>query len=161
MSFDVGHLVAGRGRDRLQRANLIGNEVLDLRRFKAGDRTATKTVQIAIAWMRADTDPARFRKLHRLAHDVGITGVEAAGDVHGGGKLDHGGVVAHFPSAKSFTEIAIEIDGRHVVSPCTRGSFVGPAPGRQLAIGICHVVASMALTAAPATLASLSASMLR
>ena len=78
-----------------------------------GNRPPAEAVQVAIAGMRADADAARFRKLHRLAHDVGIAGMEAAGDVDRGRELDHGGVIAHFPCAKSFAEIAIEIDGCH------------------------------------------------
>jgi len=72
--------------------------------------------------MCADADAACLCKLYGLAHDVGIAGVKAAGDVDRGGKLDHGGVIAHFPRAKSFAEIAIEIDGRHVCVPLSNSS---------------------------------------
>ena len=34
--------------------------------------------------LRADADAARLRELDRLAHDVGIAGMEAAGDVDRG-----------------------------------------------------------------------------
>src|ERR1700688_4769419 len=71
-------------------------------------------VQIAVAGVGADRDAARLRKLHGLAHDVGIAGMIAASDVDGGGEFDHGGVIAHFPWPKTFAEIAIEIDGGHV-----------------------------------------------
>src|ERR1700682_3972626 len=114
MRLDMGYLVTGRGRDRLQRADLVGDEVFDLRGFHAGKGPAAEAVQIAVARMRADADAAGFCKLHGLAHDVGIAGVEAAGYVDRGGKLDHGGVIAHLPCAKSFAEIAIEIDSCHV-----------------------------------------------
>src|SRR2546423_2347957 len=123
MSFDVSHFVTGRGRDRLQRPDLVSDQVLDLRCFQARHWTAAKPMQVAVAWMSADAHPTGLRKLNGLAHDVRVAGVKAAGDIHGCGKLDHGGVVAHLPSAKSFTEIAIEIDGGHVVSPCASGSF--------------------------------------
>ena len=79
--------------------------------------------------------------------------MEAARDVHVGGKLDHGRVVTHLPGTESLAEIAIKIDRSHVVSPCRAGAS---ADGE-----LCHVAASTALTAAPATLASPSASMLR
>src|SRR5215212_7198369 len=125
MRFDVSHLVTGRGRDRLQRPDLVGDQVLDLRCLEAGNWTAAKPMQVAVARMSADADPAGLRKLDGPAHDVRVAGVKAAGDIHGCGKLDHCGVVAHLPSAKSFTEIAIEIDGAHVVSPCASGSLVG------------------------------------
>ena len=48
--------------------------------------------------------------------------MKAAGDIDRGGKLDHGGVIAHFPWPKTLAEIAIQIDGLHVLSPCTSGS---------------------------------------
>src|SRR3979490_2907015 len=118
MRLDVGYLVAGRGRDRLQRADLVGDEVFDLRGFHAGKGPASKAVQIAVTRMSTDTDAARFRKLHGLAHDVGIAGMEAAGDVDRGSEVDHGGVIAHFPCAKSLTEIAIQIDCHDVMSAC-------------------------------------------
>jgi hypothetical protein len=43
--------------------------------------------------------------------------MKSAGDVDGGGEFDHGGVIAHFPRAMSFAEIAIEIDDLHVLVP--------------------------------------------
>jgi hypothetical protein len=46
-----------------------------------------------------------------VAHDVGVAGMEAAGDIDGSCELDHGGVIAHFPRAKAFAEVAIEVDG--------------------------------------------------
>ena len=36
MRLDVGDLVTGRGRDRLQRADLVGDQVFDLRDFRPG-----------------------------------------------------------------------------------------------------------------------------
>ena len=74
-------------------------------------------MQIAVSGMRPDADTPSLRKLDGFAHDVGITGMEAAGDIDRRRKLDHGGVVAHLPSAESFTQIAIEIDGCHVGLP--------------------------------------------
>src|SRR6202051_2992210 len=71
-------------------------------------------MQIAVAGVGADRDAARLRKLHGLAHDVGIAGMIAASDVDGGGEFDHGGVIAHFPWPETFAEVAIEIDGGHV-----------------------------------------------
>src|SRR5207247_9152390 len=100
MRLDVSYLVTGRGRDRLQGADLVGDQVFDLGGLHARKRPAAKAVQVAVTGMRADADATRFRKLNGPAHDVGIAGVEAAGDVDGGGKLDHGGVVTHLPCAK-------------------------------------------------------------
>src|ERR1700704_6767997 len=116
--------MARRGRDRLQRADLGGDEVLDLGRLQAGHRSAAESVQIAIAWMSPNADATRLRKLNRPPHEIGVASVKTAGDVDGGGKLDHGGVVAHLPGPKSFAKVAVEIDGRHVVSPCVTGSLV-------------------------------------
>src|SRR3981189_376643 len=125
MGLDVGYLVADRGRDRLQRADLVGDQVFDLRGFYAGKGPASKAVQISVTRMSADADAARFRKLYGLAHDVGIAGMEAAGDVDRGSEVDHGGVIAHFPCAKPFAEIAIEVDCRHVCPLWWRGSWLG------------------------------------
>ena len=134
MRLDVRDLVTGGGRDRLQRADLVGDEVFDLRRLHPGKRPPAKTVQVAVSRMRADADAARFRQIHRLAHDVGIAGMKTAGDVDRGGELDHGGVIAHFPGAKSFAEIAIEIDGHVDVSACVSGSWLVRAVVRCLSI---------------------------
>src|SRR4029077_12096500 len=110
MRLDVGDLVAGRGRDRLQGTDLVGNQVLYLRRLQAGHRPPAEPVQVAIAGVSADADAARLRQLHRVTHDIGVAGMEAAGDVDGGRKLDHGGVVAHFPRAEAFAEVAVQVD---------------------------------------------------
>src|SRR5260370_783718 len=120
---------------RTTRADLIGGQVFDFGRLHPRKRPAPKAMEIAVAGMGADADAARFRKLAGLAHDVGIAGMKAAGDVDGGGKLDHGGVVAHFPCAKSFAEIAIEIDGLHVWCPfLASGSLVNPRPALRQSI---------------------------
>src|SRR5215475_11744470 len=98
--------------------------------------------------MRADADAARFCQLHRAAHDIGVAGMKAAGDIDRGRKLDHRSVIAHLPGAEAFAEIAVEID-------CLHGAC-------SLSVGVkgCQVPASTALTAWPATLASARASML-
>jgi len=62
--------------------------------------------------------PRAFASSTVLRHGVGIPGMEAAGDVDRGGEIDHGSVIAHFPCAKSFAEIAVEIDCHDVVSAC-------------------------------------------
>src|SRR3954468_16347138 len=96
------------GRDRLQCADLVSDQVLDLGCLHARKRPAAETVQIAVAGMSADADAARLRKLNGATHDVGVAGMKAAGDVDGRGKLDHGGVVAHLPGAKPFAKVAVE-----------------------------------------------------
>src|SRR4051812_45814365 len=103
--------------------------------------------------MRADAHPARLCELDRLPHDVGIAGMKAAGDVDRGGKLDHGGVIAHLPGAETFAEIAVEIDAHEGVSGCVKESWSSADSW------ICQVRTSKALTAWPATLALCSASM--
>src|ERR1700761_4097535 len=91
-----------------------------------------KTVQVAIAGMRADRNAARFRQLDRPPHDVGVAGMEAAGHVDRARELDHGGVVAHLPRAKTFAEVAIEIDRLHGCSPPLVLSFTArPSPARS------------------------------
>ncbi len=108
------------GRDRLQGADLVGDQVLDLRRVQARHRPPAKAVQVAVAGVRADADAARFRQFDGVAHDIGIAGMKAAGDVDRGRELDHRGIVAHFPRAKAFAEIAVEIDWL----PCRCSVFV-------------------------------------
>src|SRR6185437_6888027 len=164
MRLDMGYLVARRGRDRLQRADLIGDEILDLGGLQAENRPPAEAVQIAVAGMGADADAACFRQIHGMTHDIGIAGMEAAGDIDRRGKIDHGGVIAHFPRTKSFAKIAVEIDcGHDVHPPSVSGSSSRhqSGPKASAADGTCHVAASTALTAAPATLASCSASMFR
>src|SRR6266446_10143266 len=117
MRLDVSYLVTGRRCARLLRADLVGDQVFDLGCLHARKWPAAKAVQVAVTGVRADADAARFCKLHRSAHDVGIASMEAAGDVDRGCKLDHGGVIARLPCAKSFAEIAIEIDCGHVHVP--------------------------------------------
>src|SRR5215470_9284927 len=107
MRLDMSNLVTCRGRDRLQRADLVGDQIFDLRGLQAGNRTAAEAMQVAIARMRAHADAVRLSHLYRLAHDVGIPGMEAAGDVDRCGKLDHRGIMAHFPGAKALAEIAV------------------------------------------------------
>ena len=96
-----------------------------------GKRPAAKAVQVAVTRMRADADAARLRQIHGLAHGVGIAGMKAAGDVDRGGELDHGGVIAHFPRAKSFAEIAVEIDCRHVAVRLREWISVSPVSARR------------------------------
>src|SRR5260370_1822702 len=160
MRLDVGDLVACHGRDRLQSADLVGDQIFELRGLHAWKGPAAEPVQVAVTRMRADADAARLRKLHGLAHGVGIPGMEAAGDVDRGGEVDHGGVIAHFPCAKSFAEIAVEIDCHDVVSACREWILGWSCACASAGDGTCHVSASTALTAAPATLASCRASML-
>src|SRR4051812_16041964 len=106
-------------------------------------------MQIAIAGVGADADAARFGQFNRAPHDVGIAGMEAAGDIDGCRKLDHGGVIAHLPGAKTFAEIAVEIDCLH-----------GGCSLSETTDGLCQVKVSTALTALPATLALCRASRL-
>src|SRR5436190_11400208 len=149
MRLDVRDLVAGRGRNRLQCADLVGHQVFNLPRRQSWNRAAAESVQIAITGVSADTDAARLRKLHRAPHDVGVTGMEAAGDIDRCRNLDHGGIISHLPGAKAFAEIAVEIDCLH--GDC---SLLGNTDA------VCQVSASTALTALPATLALCRASRL-
>ena len=97
--------------------DLVGDKILDLRCFQAQHGPAAEPVKIAVAWMGANADPPCLSKFHGPAHDVRVSRVEAASDVDGGGKLDHGCVVAHLPSAKPFAKIAVQVDSLHLVSP--------------------------------------------
>src|SRR4051812_26337754 len=88
-------------------------------------------MQVAITWMSPYADATRLREFNRSPHDIGIASVKTAGDIDGGGKLDHGGVVAHLPNPKSFAKIAVEVDCCHVVSPCVSGFLVSLASTRR------------------------------
>src|SRR6185437_8784419 len=109
--------------------------------------------------MRADDDAARFRQFDGVPHDIGIAGMKTAGDVDRGGKLDHGGVVAHLPRSKALAEIAVEIDCCHDDGPLAGWMDQSGVVTCQALVS--QVWVSMALTAEPATLASCSASRLR
>src|SRR5436190_24263438 len=107
MSFDVSHFVTGRGCDRLQRPNLVGDQVLDLRCLEAGNRTAAKPMQVAVARMSADADPAGLRKLNGAAHHVYCNGLQDACYIHTTGKLEHGDAFVHLSSDTAFVGTAI------------------------------------------------------
>src|SRR5204863_8384312 len=132
----------------LQRADLIGDQVLDFRRCQARHRAASEAMQVAIAGVGTDADAACFCEFNRAAHDVGIAGMKAAGVIDLGRELDHRRVIAHLPGAKTLAEIAVQIDCLHGACSLSAG-----ANG-------CQVPASTALTAWLATLASARASML-
>ena len=70
--------------------------------------------------------------------------MKAAGDVDRGGEVDHGGVIAHFPRAKTFAEIAIEID---VVMMSVRFWCEDLVDQSGPVSSACQVPASIALTA--------------
>ena len=116
MGLHMGDLIAFHRSDALQRADLIGDQVLDFECREADDGTASEAMQVVEARMRAYAAALVLGHLHDAAHGVGIAGVKAAGDIDRGGKLNHGGVIAHFPWTKAFAEIAIEIDGHDGLS---------------------------------------------
>src|SRR5258707_2954808 len=128
MRLDVGYLVTGRGRDRLERADLVGDEVLDLGGLHARKRPAAEAVQVAVTGMRADADAAHFRKLHRPAHDVGIAGMkpqamltEVASSIMAASlPISH----APNPSPRSQLRSIVVMS----MSPCASGSLVNLAP---------------------------------
>ena len=85
--------------------------------FHAGDADIMRmTVELAKARGVSIGAHPGYRDLHGFGRRP-FPGMKAAGDVDGGRKLDHSGVIAHFPCAKTFAEIAIEIDCGHVGVP--------------------------------------------
>ena len=53
------------------------------------------------------------RVLEGLQNAGGISGMKTAGHVGTGHDVQHGGIVAHAPRAKAFTQIAVDV---HLVS---------------------------------------------
>ena len=116
MGLHVGDAMAGQGRHAHGGAQLIGDQTLDLaRRISHG--TAPEPLKVGIAGMGADGDTRLLGRSERLGHDLGIPGMEAAGDIDAGDDAQHGAIVAHAPIAEAFSQIAIQIDRRHWISP--------------------------------------------
>src|SRR5215510_16409191 len=80
MWLDVGDAMARVGGERLRSANLIGNDPFDLAGRKRHP-AAAKPPKVGKTRMSADRNPALLRELECARHDLGIAGMETAGDV--------------------------------------------------------------------------------
>ena len=109
VGLDVRHPHAGIGGERLQRADLVGDRVLQLVRLHV-DAPAPETPEIVEAGMSADADPFLLRPHHYAAHDDGVAGVEAARHARRADDLENGVVVADVVSAEALAHVGVEID---------------------------------------------------
>ena len=123
MRLDVADAQAGIGRHRLQRADLIGDEVLHLGRLQM-HRPAPEALQVGEAGVRPDAHTCRLRGEHETVHHARIPGVEAAGDVGRGDELEELGVVADLVGAEAFGHIAIDVDASRHLLPLARDGLV-------------------------------------
>ncbi|MNP39074.1 hypothetical protein D3C76_1326300 [compost metagenome] len=107
MGFDVGNLRPLGTANAVQGADLVMQQVADFL-GAAGHGAAAEASQVLVGGVGADAHLAGHGQGHGLAHDAGVAGVEAAGDV-GAINIGHDlGVQAHGPAAKTFTHIAIQ-----------------------------------------------------
>ena len=109
--------MAGQRRQGGRRADLVGDEALDLA-GRIGQHAATEAPEVGEAGVGAHRHAARLGEAEGLGHDFGVAGVQAAGDVGRGDHAEQGGVVADAIGAETFAEIGIEIDG---AEKCHRG----------------------------------------
>ena len=104
--------MAGIGRQRLRRTDLVGDDPFDLAR-RIRNAAAAEAGKIRKARMRADSDTILLGDAEDFGHHFGIATVKAAGDIGAGDDAEHGGIIAHFIGAETLAAIAIEIDALH------------------------------------------------
>ena len=109
--LEVRHLQAGVGRHGLQRADLVGDHVLEVLRLHL-DAAAAEAPQIVEARMHADADAQLLGQHAQPVHGVGVAGVEAAGHAGRLDDLHQVGVVADVVGAPALGDIGVEIDRR-------------------------------------------------
>jgi len=80
------------------------------------DEPTPEARQVAVAHVRADRHVGRDSPGADPAHDRGVAGVEAAGDVGTGDQLQQRVVIPHCPPAEALTEVGVEVDGGHAWS---------------------------------------------
>ena len=109
--FDVLELRTRRMDERAEGADLVAVDVLDLlrRHFHPPPAEAHEVGQAGVG---ADGDAVLERQLHRLPHHVGLTPVEAAGDIRGGDVGHDGFVGAERPAAVALAHVAVDVDVR-------------------------------------------------
>ncbi|MNE08325.1 hypothetical protein D3C80_1009720 [compost metagenome] len=112
MRLDVADPGAFGAADAVQRADLVEQHVLDFL-GAAGHRAAAEADQVGVGGVGADAHLVLHRQGHGAAHDRGVGGVEAAGDV-GAVDVRHDlGIEAHGPGAEAFADIAVEEQATH------------------------------------------------
>ena len=136
MRLHMGDSMSAQNRQRLRRAELIGDRALDLP--CAHRQTAPpETCEVRKGDVGADGDSLFLGARKCRRHDVGVAGVEAASDIGARHDLEHGGVVAHAPMAETFPEVGVKIDGARggshekCESPLKRGREIGATALRR------------------------------
>ncbi|MNC32968.1 hypothetical protein D3C75_813490 [compost metagenome] len=107
MGLHISHATTQHFADAVQRTDLVVQQVTDFFRA-AGHGTAAEADQVRVGRVRADGHAVLQRQGHGAAHDAGVPGVVAAGDV---GAIDVGhdfGIQAHAPAAETLAHVAIE-----------------------------------------------------
>ena len=74
------------------------------------DTSASKSLKIVKPRMGTDAHAFFGRKRHCPGHDIGIAGMETAGNIGGGHDVEQGCVFSHRPRTKAFAHIRIQID---------------------------------------------------
>lgn len=107
MGLHISHAATQHFADAVQRTDLVVQQVADFL-GAAGHGAAAEADQVRVGRVRADGYPMLQRQGHGAAHDAGVAGVVATGNV---GAIDVGhylGVQAHAPAAESLAHVAIE-----------------------------------------------------
>ncbi len=123
MRFHVRHPGAGRPREHLQRADLVGHLVRQLARGHVHG-APPEAGQVAVGDLRADPYAPLGGQFADPAHDGRIPGVETAGHVGARHDGEQGLVVGERPAPEALAEVCVEVDrrrgrcdhGRHAVS---------------------------------------------
>ena len=116
MRLDVLHLDAVRPAERLERADLVADERLDLVGLE-GHRPSAEAEQIRVSRLRADRHARTPAQPDGRLHDPEVTGVEAAGEVGAGQVRDQPLVVAERPAPEALAEIGVEVHRANRTAP--------------------------------------------
>ncbi|MNG05914.1 hypothetical protein D3C84_891300 [compost metagenome] len=107
MGFYIGNPRSLRTADAIQRTDLVVQQVTDFL-GAAGHGAAAEAGQVLVGGVGADAHLAGHGQGHGLAHDAGVAGVEAAGDV-GAINIGHDlGVQTHGPVAETLADVAVQ-----------------------------------------------------
>jgi hypothetical protein len=128
--LDVAEPPARRVGERRERADLVDDLLLDVRRPLAEDRPPAEPPEIEEARMGAGADARRGGGGERPRHHQRVAGVEAAGDVGRRHDLEHRLVVADLVDAEALAHVTVEIDRCHA-SSVARGDAVPVMPTRR------------------------------
>ena len=114
MRLHMRELVAGIGGERRRRADLIGDEPLDLGGRK-GQPPPAEAPKVRKAGMGTDGHAFVLGDTKGAGHDLRVAAMKAAGDIGRGDDVEHGRIIAHDIGAETFAAVAIEIDARHEI----------------------------------------------